>query len=50
MATTVLLPTAAFVVGFVAVLFFERPKHAGYAGGPATSPASAAAPAAAPAD
>ena len=35
MATAVLLPVAAFVIGFVAVLFFERPKHAGYARAPA---------------
>jgi EmrB/QacA subfamily drug resistance transporter len=32
MATSVLLPTAAFVLGFLAVLFFEKPSHAGYAG------------------
>jgi hypothetical protein len=27
MATSVLLPVFAFVIGFVAVLFFERPRH-----------------------
>ena len=32
MATSVLLPVFAFLVGLVAVLFFERPRHAGYAG------------------
>ncbi|MFC7493125.1 MULTISPECIES: DHA2 family efflux MFS transporter permease subunit [unclassified Nocardioides] len=31
MATSVLLPVAAFALGFVAVLFFEKPRHAGYA-------------------
>ncbi len=30
MATSVLLPAFAFVVGFVAVLFFERPRHQGF--------------------
>ena len=35
MATSVLLPTAAFVLGFIAVLFFEKPVHAGYGGAPA---------------
>jgi EmrB/QacA subfamily drug resistance transporter len=35
MATSVLLPVAAFVVGFVAVLFFEKPRHEGYGGAPA---------------
>ncbi|MFC4784434.1 DHA2 family efflux MFS transporter permease subunit [Nocardioides sp. MAHUQ-72] len=30
MATSVLLPTAAFVLGFIAVLFFEKPKHQGF--------------------
>ncbi len=42
MATSVLLPAAAFVIGFVAVLFFERPRHAGYAGAAAPAPAAAA--------
>jgi EmrB/QacA subfamily drug resistance transporter len=38
MATSVLLPVAAFILGFVAVLFFEKPKHAGYAATPAPTP------------
>ncbi len=33
MATSVLLPVAAFVLGFIAVLFFERPRHQGWAPG-----------------
>ncbi|GAB3198807.1 MFS transporter [Nocardioides hungaricus] len=32
MSTAVLLPVGAFVIGFVAVLFFERPRHAGFSG------------------
>jgi EmrB/QacA subfamily drug resistance transporter len=35
MSAAVLLPVAAFVLGFIAVLFFEKPKHAGYARGAA---------------
>jgi hypothetical protein len=31
MATAMLLPPAVLVVGLVAVLFFERPRHEGYA-------------------
>jgi len=31
MASAVLLPVFAFVIGFVAVLFFEKPRHEGYA-------------------
>ena len=38
MAQTMLLPPAALLVGLVAVLFFERPRHAGYA--PTTTPAA----------
>jgi EmrB/QacA subfamily drug resistance transporter len=34
MATSVLLPVAAFVLGFIAVLFFQKPRHAGYASSP----------------
>jgi len=30
MATSVLLPAFAFLIGFVAVLFFERPRHQGF--------------------
>ncbi|ABL83846.1 drug resistance transporter, EmrB/QacA subfamily [Nocardioides sp. JS614] len=30
MATSMLLPAAVLVLGFVAVLFFERPQHAGF--------------------
>jgi MFS family permease len=40
MATAVLLPVAAFVIGFVAVLFFEKPRHQGWTQAPA--PESAA--------
>ena len=36
MATAMLLPPAILVVGLVAVLFFERPRHEGYA--PAAAP------------
>jgi MFS family permease len=35
MAQTMLLPPAALVLGLLAVLFFERPRHAGYAPGTA---------------
>ncbi len=35
MATTMLLPPAVLVVGLVASLCFERPRHAGYAPAPA---------------
>lgn len=41
MSTAVLLPVAAFLIGFVAVLFFEKPRHAGYAAAPAAPTASA---------
>ncbi len=41
MATSVLLPVAAFVLGFIAVLFFEKPRHAGYAAAPASETAEA---------
>ena len=41
MAQTMLLPPAALVLGLVAVLFFERPRHAGYAAAPAPAGASA---------
>ena len=44
MATSVLLPVAAFVLGFIAVLFFQKPRHQGWATGP-----DAAVPEAAPA-
>ncbi|CAI9412382.1 DHA2 family efflux MFS transporter permease subunit [Nocardioides sp. T2.26MG-1] len=37
MATSMLLPPAVLVLGLVAVLFFERPGHAGFAGSPAAS-------------
>jgi len=45
MASSVLLPTAAFVLGFVAVLFFEKPRHQGWTTVPDTE-ASQEAPAA----
>ncbi len=38
MATSILLPTAAFILGFVAVLFFQKPRHQGWG----TAPAAAA--------
>jgi len=44
MATSVLLPVAAFVLGFIAVLFFQKPRHQGWSTAP-----DAAAPEAAPA-
>ncbi|GAA4707670.1 DHA2 family efflux MFS transporter permease subunit [Nocardioides conyzicola] len=40
MASAVLLPTFAFLIGFVAVLFFEKPRHAGYAAAGAPAPAA----------
>ena len=44
MQQSLLLPALVYVVGFVAVLFYEAPKHEGYAGAPArpaSNPASA---------
>jgi hypothetical protein len=32
MSQSVLLPTAVLVIGLVAVLFYESPKHAGFGG------------------
>jgi MFS family permease len=46
MATAVLLPVAAFVIGFVAVLFFEKPRHQGWT--QAAAPESTAQPAGEP--
>ena len=43
MAQAMLLPPAALLIGLAAVIFFERPQHAGYA--PAAAPAAAAVPA-----
>jgi EmrB/QacA subfamily drug resistance transporter len=37
MAQAMLLPPAILVLGLVAVLFFERPRHAGYAAADATA-------------
>ena len=48
MATSVLLPAFAFLIGFVAVLFFEKPRHQGFgvtdraAARPAAQPATEA--------
>jgi len=42
-----LLPSALYIIGLVAVLFYERPKHTGYGG--ATGAAPEATPAVAPA-
>ncbi|MFI2707302.1 DHA2 family efflux MFS transporter permease subunit [Nocardioides sp. CER28] len=41
MSDALWLPTGLFIVGFVAVLFYEAPKHAGYGGAPAAAAASA---------
>lgn len=35
-----LLPTLVYIVGFIAVMFYERPKHEGY-GGQVSAPAAA---------
>jgi MFS family permease len=43
MQQSLLLPTLVYVVGLVAVLFYEAPKHEGYAGRPAPTEATAAA-------
>ncbi|WP_329957536.1 DHA2 family efflux MFS transporter permease subunit [Nocardioides anomalus] len=43
MATSMLLPAAVLVLGLVASLAFERPKHAGYAGAPTAGSAASAA-------
>ncbi len=48
MATSMLLPAAVLVLGLVASLLFERPRHAGYAGA-ASAAASADAGSAPPA-
>ena len=37
MATSMLLPPVVLVLGFLAVLFFERPGHAGWAGSPSAA-------------
>jgi EmrB/QacA subfamily drug resistance transporter len=41
MSDAMLLPTCLFVVGFIAVLFYEAPKHAGFGGAPVASTAAA---------
>ncbi|MCW2765282.1 MAG: drug resistance transporter, EmrB/QacA subfamily [Nocardioides sp.] len=38
MAQSMLLPAAVLVLGFIAVLFFERPRHQGFAASPADVP------------
>jgi hypothetical protein len=30
MKDSMLLPTALFIVGFIAVMYYERPRHAGF--------------------
>jgi predicted histidine transporter YuiF (NhaC family) len=35
------LPAAAYLIGLVAVLFYERPKHAGFGGSALPAPAAA---------
>jgi EmrB/QacA subfamily drug resistance transporter len=47
MQQALLLPASLYLVGLIAVAFYEKPKHVGYGG--ATAPAAAAAPEAAPA-
>jgi EmrB/QacA subfamily drug resistance transporter len=39
MKDSMLLPTALFIVGFIAVMYYERPRHAGF--GSAAAPAAA---------
>nr|WP_308188340.1 DHA2 family efflux MFS transporter permease subunit [Nocardioides sp. R-C-SC26] len=38
MAQATYLPAAVFIIGFVAVLFFERPRHAGFGPSAASAP------------
>jgi hypothetical protein len=42
MQQSFLLPASIYLIGLVAVMFYEAPKHAGYKGGsvPAAAPAS----------
>jgi hypothetical protein len=40
MQQSLLLPASVYVIGLIAVLFYERPKHAGYGG--AAAPVAAA--------
>ena len=44
MAQSMLLPAAVLVLGFVAVMFFERPRHEGFAGTPAGAAPAAGGP------
>ncbi len=44
MATSILLPVAAFVLGFAAVLFFEKPRHQGWSAEPAGAPGASTQP------
>jgi MFS family permease len=37
MSDSLLLPTFLFVIGFIAVMFYEAPKHAGYGGAAAAA-------------
>ena len=46
MAQAIMLPAALFLVGLVAAMFFERPKHTGFAGVGAGAGATQPAPAA----
>ncbi|MCW2798843.1 MAG: transporter [Aeromicrobium sp.] len=41
MSQSLLLPVFAFIVGFVLVLFFQKPSHAGHGGAPAPVPVMA---------
>jgi hypothetical protein len=42
MQQSLLLPTLVYVIGLVAVMFYEAPKHQGYGATPARAPAPAA--------
>jgi hypothetical protein len=39
MQQSLLLPTLVYLVGLVAVLFYERPQHTGFGATPAPAPA-----------
>ncbi|MGZ4452674.1 MAG: MFS transporter, partial [Nocardioides sp.] len=41
MSDAVWLPVLLFVIGFVAVMFYERPQHTGFAAAPGAVPAEA---------
>ena len=37
MAQSILLPVIAFAIGFVLMIFFAKPSHAGHGGTPAVA-------------